>query len=245
VRNTAKRCRTVVLGASVAALSAAGACPNANAAGEAAPAAHAPRGVVAHARRKPRRRPRPRTAPAPHGPYVYTIHVGGEINVEKADVQCSGSSIKFTRSSLVMPETSAATTLFYRNESSWGKRVTITAGPATKITISWTPPAERREAEAEANAHNGEIRNPRLQGQEDTGIAGTVCAATSPNAGLGDIGEGEVTWRLPRPVTSLAALLALPATSVYTNEYMLVFEVLPDGSVPDFTAFQALEPAHS
>jgi len=235
--NTAKRCRTVVLGASVAALGVAGACTDANAASD----AHAPRAVAAHARAKPRRRPRPRAAP--HAPYVYAIHVGGEINVERADVQCSGSSIKFTRSSLVMPETSAATALFYRNESSWGKRVTITAGPATKITISWTPPAERREAEAEANAHNGEIRNPRLQGQEDTGLASTVCAATAPNAGLGDIGEGEVTWRLPRPVTSLAALLAQPATSVYTNEYMLVFEILPDGSVPNFAAFQALEPA--
>jgi hypothetical protein len=239
----AKRCRSVVLGTSVAALGAVGGCPAASAANTESVAAHPPVGVVA--RSHPKRRhhrvvPRPSTH---HGPYVYAIHVGGEINVEKADVQCSGSSIKFTRSSLVMPETSAATTLFYRNESSWGKRVTLTAGPATTLTISWTPPAERREAEAEANAHNGEIRNPRLQGQEDTGLASTVCAATAPNAGLGDIGEGEVTWRLPRPVTSLAALLAQPATSVYTNEYMLVFEILPDGSVPSFTAFQALEPA--
>ena len=139
-----------------------------------------------------------------------------------------------------MPETSAATALFYRNESFWGKRVTITAGPTAKVTISWTPPAERREAEAEATAHNGEIRNPRLWGQEDTGLAGTVCAATTPNAALGDIGEGEVTWRLPRPVTSVAALLAQPATSVYTNEYMLVFEILPDGTVPNFAPYQTL-----
>ena len=142
--------------------------------------------------------------------------------------------------SLVMPETSAATALFYRNESFWGKRVTITAGPTAKVTISWTPPAERREAEAEAAAHNGEIRNPRLWGQEDTGLAGAVCAATTPNAALGDIGEGEVTWRLPRPVTSVAALLAQPATSVYTNEYMLVFEILPDGTVPNFAPYQTL-----
>lgn len=74
--------------------------------------------------------------------------------------------------------------------------------------------------------------------QWDSGAAGAVCAATSPNAGLGDIGEGEVTWRLPQPVASVAALLAQPAASVYTNEYMLVFEILPDRSVPTFTPFQ-------
>jgi hypothetical protein len=159
--------------------------------------------------------------------------------VEKANTQCSSGSIRLTDVKLVMPETRATEDLFYRNESFWGKRATITAGPAAKVTISWTPPAERREAEAEANAHNGEVRNPRLQGQEDSGAAGTVCAATTPNAALGDIGEGEVTWSLPRPVTSVAALLAQPATSLYTNEYMLMFEILPDGTVPNFTPFNS------
>jgi hypothetical protein len=236
----AKRCRTVILGASVAVLGAATACPDANAASKAAPATQGTRAAVAHVHHKPRRRPWPRTAPAPHGPYVYAIRVGGEINVKKTDVQCSGSSIWLTQVSLVMPETSAAGALFNRNESFWDKHVTITAGPTAKVTISWKPPAERREAEAEANAHNGEIRNPRLWGQEDSGAAGTVCAATAPNAALGDIAEAEVTWRLPQPGASVAALLAQPATSVYTNEYMLVFEILPDGSVPSFTPYETI-----
>lgn len=237
-----KRCRTVILGASVAALGAATACPDANAASEAAPMKQEARAVVARAHHKPRHRPRPRTAPTPtpHGPYVYKISIGGEINVEKADVRCSGSSITLSQVSLVMPGTSATTALFNRNESFWDKQVTITVGPAGKVTISWRPPAQRREAEAEANAHNGEIRNPHLWTQEDTGAAGTVCAATSPNAALGDIGEGEVTWSLPRPVSSVAALLAQPATSFYTNEYMLIFEILPDGSVPSFTPYETL-----
>ena len=89
----AKRARSVVLSASVAALGAAGSCPAANAASEAAPAARPVRAVVARAHANPRRRPRP-PAPAPHGPYVYTVHVGGEINVEKANTQCAGGSIK-------------------------------------------------------------------------------------------------------------------------------------------------------
>lgn len=241
MRNTAKRCRTVVLSASVVALGAATACPDASAANEAAPPPHGAPAVAARAHRKPRRRPRPKTAPPPHGPYVYKVSIGGEINVEKADVQCSGSSIRLSDVKLVMPETRATEDLFYRNESFWGGRATITMGPTATITASsWLPPAERREAEAEANAHNGEILNPRLQGQKTTSLAGTVCAATKPNAALGDIGEGEVTWRLPRPVASVAALLAQPATSVYTNEYMLVFEIFPDGTVPTFTPFQPI-----
>jgi hypothetical protein len=234
----AKRCKTVILGASVAALGAAGSCPAANAANKAAPSLHASRAVGAHAHAKPRRRVQPKTAP--HGPYVYKVTIGGEINVEKANAQCSGSSIRLTDVKLVMPETRVTEDLFYRNESFWGGRATITVGPAARITASsWTPPAERREAEAEANAHNGAILNPRLQGQKTTGLAGTVCAATAPNAALGDIGEGEVTWRLPRPITSVAALIAQPATSVYTNEYMLAFEIFPDGTVPSFTPFNS------
>ncbi len=45
---------------------------------------------------------------------------------------------------------------------------------------------------------------------------------------------------LPRPVASVAALLAQAATSFYTNEYMLIFEILPDGTVPRFAPYEAL-----
>jgi hypothetical protein len=127
--------------------------------------------------------------------------------------------------------------LWERDPAAWNKAYTVTVAPSTTITVSWTPPAERHEAEAEANANHGEIRNPRLQGQDDPTSAAALCAATSPNAGVAELGRAVVTWRLPRPARSLAAFTTTTPTSIKPLEYTDDFEVLPNGSVPAFAPF--------
>ena len=135
----------------------------------------------------------------------------------------------------LFPEGRNAGALWQRDPSSWRRTFTLTTQPTTKITASWEPPAQQREAEEEAATHNGEVLNPRLQSREDSTTASAICAATTPNAAIGSIGMAAVTWRLPEPVSSVAALLRHTPTSIQPNEYMLAFEVLPNGTVPAFS----------
>jgi hypothetical protein len=78
-----------------------------------------------------------------------------------------------------------------------------------------------------------------LWGQNDSAPVSAVCAATSPGAVVGEIGEGVATWVLPVPVRSAAALMATPPTNIYPNEYSVTFEVLPNGTVPPFAPFNS------
>jgi hypothetical protein len=218
----AKRCRSVVIGASVAALGATGACPAANAEGNATNA-RAPRAAETREHSTPRRH-----VERHHGPHVYKVTVGAEIRAEAPNASCAGSSIKFSRLAFTMSESPAAEALSERDPSFWRGRFTVTAGPATTITVPWSSPAETREAEE----HGGAI--PNGHGAWATAPAARVCAATTPGASLGSIGEGVVTWRLPAPVTSVAALLAQPPTSATFNEVMVAFAIQPNGSIPAF-----------
>lgn len=229
----ARRCRSVVFSASVVALGATGACPAANAANEHAPTMPKPTTTVRH------ERPR-HSSPKPtlrKGDYVYKVFLGGTKAPEgKPNVACSGSSMRLTGIT-TYPDSNNASALWERTPAAWKKRNTITTGPATTITVSWLPAAKQREAEEEAAAHNGSVLNPRLSGQPDSALTSAVCAATSPGASIGDIGEGLATWVLSTPATSAAALMATPPTNIYPNEYSVAFEVLPNGSVPSFAPF--------
>jgi hypothetical protein len=161
---------------------------------------------------------------------VYRVAIGGEIREERPNTACAGNRIRLSNVTLAAPGTKITEALFYRHESSWGGRGTITTSPATTITMPWNSPQETREAEQ----HAGTIPNPR--GTSATAPAARICAATTPNAALGSVGEGVVTWRLARPATSVAALLAQAPANVNLNELMVAFAIQPDGSVPAFTA---------
>lgn len=221
----AKRCRSIVLSASVAALGTTAACPAANAEGSGGPVpASAPRAAAVREHATPKRH-----VARHRGAYVYEVAVGGELRSEAPNTSCAGNSIRFTRLTFKMSESPAADALSERDPSFWRDRFTVTAGPATTITMPWNSPQETREAEE----HNGVIQNGH--GTWATAPAARVCAATSPDAALGSVGEGIVTWRLPAPVTSVAALLAQSPTSATFNELMVAFSIQPDGSVPAFT----------
>ena len=168
------------------------------------------------------------------GSYVYEATLGGELSSTRPNTSCSGSVIRLVRVTL-FPEGRNAGALWQRDPSSWRGTFTLTTQPATKITASWEPPAQQREAEEEAATHNGEVLNPRLQSREDSTTASAICAATTPRATIGSIGMAAVTWRLPEPASSVAALLRHTPTSIQPNEYMLAFEVLPNGTVPAFS----------
>jgi hypothetical protein len=230
---TRKRAFSAVLGTSAAALSAAGACPPADAAAAHAPTAPKPAMTVRHERSR-------HSSPKPtlrKGDYVYKVFIGGTKAPEgKPNVACSGSSMRLTGIT-TYPDSNDASALWERTPAAWKKRNTITTGPATTITVSWLPAAEQREAEEEAATHNGSVLNPRLSGQPDSALTSAVCAATSPGASVGDIGEGLATWVLPAPARSAAALMATPPTNIYPNEYSVAFEVLPNGSVPAFSPY--------
>jgi len=62
---------------------------------------------------------------------------------------------------------------------------------------------------------------PNSRGLTSTTLASSVCAPTTPNTAIGSVGEGVVTWRLPRPARSVAALVAQPPTSVNLNELVV------------------------
>jgi hypothetical protein len=234
----AKRCRAVAISASVAAISAATACQAADAASEVTPTAHAPRTAATHEHAGSHRRRKPSVAPKPspqHGPYVYTVVIGEtEADENTPNVTCAGAGMRITGLG-TFAESPDATALWERTPSAWKQTYAITAGPATTITVSWTPPSERREAEEESDAHNGFILNKRLWGKPDTTLASTICAATTPGAVVGEVGEALATWVLPAPASSAAALMATPPTNVSPNELRIAFEVLPNGSVPAFT----------
>ncbi|MGO9319675.1 MAG: hypothetical protein ACLQBY_02565 [Solirubrobacteraceae bacterium] len=234
----AKRCRAVAISASVAAIGAATACPAANAASEAAPTAHAPRAAVTREHAGSRRRRKPSVAPKPathQGDYVYTVVIGEtEADENTPNVTCTGAGMRITGLG-TYAESPDATALWERTPAAWKRAYTVTTGPATTITVGWTPPSERREVEEESDAHNGFILNPRLWSKPDTALASTICAATTPGAVVGEVGEALATWALPAPARSAAALMATPPTNVYPNELRIAFEVLPDGSVPAFT----------
>jgi hypothetical protein len=227
----AKRCRAVAISASVAAISAATACQAADAASEAASTAHAPRAADKreHAGSHRRRKPSPQ-----HGPYVYTVVIGEtEADENTPNMTCTAAGMRITGVG-TFAESPDATALWERTPAAWKRLYAITTGPATTVTVGWTPPSERREAEEESDAHNGFILNPRLWSKPETTLASTICAATTPGAVVGEVGEALATWVLPAPASSAAALMATPPTNVSPNELRIAFEVLPGGSVPAF-----------
>jgi hypothetical protein len=226
-----RRCRSVVLGASVAALGATGACPAANAASSGTPA----RAAFARKHAAPRHR-----APHPaahHGKYVYKAVIGNTVATEnEPNMACtSDGGARLTHIAFAELNGPGSFKIWAQHPAAFNKTYTLTATPTTTITVSWLPAAEQREAEEEA-AHTGNVSNPRLQGQNDTTTVSAVCAA-APRSGanIAEIGEATATWELPAPVTSLAALTHHAPTNITPNEYTAVFEVLPNGTVPPFT----------
>jgi hypothetical protein len=231
-----KRCRSVVLGASVAALGATGAgtCPAANAAN--VPGSHGPRAAVARKHAKPRRRA-PHSA-VHHGKYVYEAVIGNtEATANEPNMACASAGARLTRIAFAELNGPGSFKIWAQHPAAFNKTYTLTTSPATTITVSWLPAAEQREAEEEA-ARTGNVSNPRLQGQNDTTTVSAVCAAAPrPGANIAEIGEATATWELPAPVTSLAALTRYAPTSITPNEYSAAFEVLPNGTVPPFAPF--------
>lgn len=240
MRITRKRAMSVVLGISTAALSAAAVCPAANATPDARKPVSAKTPAAEHPRpsRSPSLRELERQVPSPDGEYVYKAVIDGQISVEKPNTSCSGSVIRLAGVTLEA-QGQNANSFWFKNPNSWNGTFTLTTSPATTITVSWLPPAERREAAEEAATHNGSVLNPRLWGKPDAAPVSSICSATAPNAALGGISEGVVTWQLPRPAKSVAALLTYPAANIYPNQYMLAFEALPDGTVPAFAPFNS------
>ncbi len=241
-----RRCRSIVMSTSVVALGATGACPAANAASGPASGPHGERAGIARKHVNPRRRHHSPKPVGPQGAYVYEAAIEAEVNANEANARCVTGTMKLIgvglspegpNESYTRPPTVARNSndLWDQNPAAWEGPHTITTGPGTTLTMQWTPPAERREAEEESQRNNGEVRDPRLMGQEDTGLASTVCAATTPDAGVLSIGKGLATWRLSRAVTSLHALLSQPVTSIVASEYVAGgLEILPNGSVPPF-----------
>ncbi len=210
----AKRCRAIMVGASVAALGATGACPAAHATNE--HSAHAQRPVVAHDRGRHSHRP---ATTAPPGGYVYEVDAEGETSVNDANAVCSGSQIRVSGLTLSSEGPDEGVTkppvvarnsfeLWTKNPAAWERLNTVTMGPQTTITY-----------------------------QHDTTTASSMCAATTPDANVASIGRATVTWRLPTPVDSLASLLAQVPASVILGEYIASFEILPNGTVPTFTPY--------
>lgn len=243
----ARRCRAVVIGASVAALGATGACASAEAATTRVQASQAKAPAATLARRHERRRHhRPAAAPH-HGPFVYeaqiTNLVPGYSPSSPPNTSCTPSGgarvvrVSFEEATEKFGHDEGPVGVLWEHPGVLARVYSLTLSPATKITVNWLPRAERKEALEDAAAHHGFILNPRLQGQEDTTTIGTVCAAAQqPNSPIADVGaKTTLTWRLPAPVPSLAALAAQPAASITPDDDGEAFEVLPNGSVPPFT----------
>ncbi|HUN79778.1 MAG TPA: hypothetical protein VMU32_12700 [Solirubrobacteraceae bacterium] len=209
------------MSASFAAMSAAGACPAANATSN---PTTSPQAAGKH--HAPQRRP----ATSRRGPYVYAVTIGGEISTQRPNARCSSNAIRLTSIALRMSESRAAEALANRDPSFWTKRVTITLGAATAVTMPWNSAEETREAEE----HEGAIPNGRETWA--TAPAGRICAATTPDAVLGSVGEGVITWRLHTPVNTVAALLSNAPATFVVNELMAAFAVQPNGTVPRFAA---------
>ncbi len=216
---TRKRAMSAVMGSGVAALSVA-ACPPANAS-ESSHAAPSKQAAVRHERTRSRR---PHARPPHNGDYVYKVTISGEISNTRANTACSGSSLKIVGVT-TYPESRSTTALWERSTATWRQHFTITSGPATTITVPYTTPAELAEAEA----HDGNAPNsPSVTG---TASASRVCAAAAPNAGVASVGEGIVTWRLPKPAKGVAALLSQPPTNIDLNKLAMAFTIQPGGAV--------------
>lgn len=234
----AKRCRSIMLSASVAAL-ATGACPVAAAANKAPSRPHATRDAVSrNAIRHRHRRPRPASL---RGPFVYQVLAESEISLEHSNASCAGPALRlvgFTLSPegpnerVTRPPAVArnANQLWLQNPAAWGRLLTINTGPETTVRVLWLPP----KLEQESYTDKGGV-DPRFVGQEDSTTASRICSASTPDAAVASIGRAEITWRLAAPVRNLAALLAQPPTSIQMREYSAAFEVLPDSTVPTFS----------
>lgn len=224
-----RRCRAVVLGASVAALGATGACPAANAAkaqgAVPAPRSQKPARLHHHA---PKRRARPVTTPH-HGDYVYEVSIEGELSFTKANMTCSGLTLKLTGVT-GFPATNNASALWYKRPEGWNRVYTITTGPATTITVPYTTPAELTEAEERhERGEPAEPRHPRnLTG---TALTSQLCADARPNAGVGSQGGGVATWRLPQPAVTAAALMSQTPTNIDLSKLGMSFNIKPNGTI--------------
>ncbi len=240
----AKRCKSVVLGASVAvgvgALGATGACPAAGAASSEAPSSHAPQAATARKNSKSRHR----LPTHPQRAYVYEAGIGDtEATENEPNMECSGAG--GTVSGATLADTGFDATVFKgpnvgsmerRHPAMFNRTYTLTLSTETTITVNWLPRAEEQEVIEESEQHNGEVLNPRFNGQEDTATIGSICAAaTRPHAFVAEIGQATAKWVLAAPVPNLAALAKLPPTSITPNEYRVAFEVLPNGTVPPFS----------
>lgn len=225
----AKRCRSVVLSASVAALGATGACPAAGATPERDSAARKP--ATVHRHHQHHQRPSRAPVGTPRGGYVYAVYAEGQVSTQHPNTSCAGATIKLARLAL-FAEDANAVALWGRNPQQWERPYTVTTGPATTFTLWWTTEAENREAEENGGkiAHSANLTG--------TAPAANVCAATTPNAALGGVGRVTITWRLAAPARSVAALVAQPPTNIDPSEYMLAFQILPSGAVPAFSASQ-------
>lgn len=235
----AKRCRAVVLGASVAvgALGATGACAAGAASGE-TPSPGASQATTASKHPKFRRRL------SAHGAYVYEAVIGDtEVTENEPNMECSGVGRAASGATLVDTGFNAAVFkgpnlagMERRNPAMFNHTYALTLAPTTTITVNWLPHTAEQEALEEGDQHNGEVSNPRFKGQDDTATIGTVCAsATRPNAYIAEIGQATAKWVLTAPAPNLAALAKLPPASITPNEYRAAFEVLPNGTVPAFS----------
>lgn len=212
----------------------------------ACPAASAEKTESGH-RAKPRvaRRHHTRTHPAPEhkGPYKYVIEVDDELPGRapyEANLSCDssggGATLRVMLEWVEGPGVVGETML--ENEKALRKPYTIPLAPATTIMASYMTPAEEAGREEEFQKHDGVDSNPNYQGHEEIGPIGRVCAATSPGAGLGELGpKSEVKWTLSSPAPSLNALLKDPPTRVNPNWDSLAFTILPDGTVPAFAPY--------
>jgi hypothetical protein len=202
-----------------AALSAAAACPAANAA-----EVNAPAKSTAEHHAKPHGHP-----PSRRSPYVYRATIGAQVSTTSNNMFCSGSAIRFVGVNVDPEPGDAAEPLWERTPSAWKHRFTFVAGPATTISVPWDTAQEKREAEE----HGRNVPNPK--GVWATAPARRICAATTANAGLASVGEAVVTWRLSARAKSVAALLAQTPANVAINELATGFHIEADGTVPAFS----------
>jgi hypothetical protein len=168
---------------------------------------------------------------------VYKATIGDTVATQgDPNMACSGGGgARLKRIAFADLEGPGAFKIWAGNPEAFNKTYTLTATPTTTVTVNWLPANERREA-LEEGARIGDVRNPRLQGQEDTATVSAVCAASAkPGARIAEIGLAQATWELSAPVTSLAALTRYAPTNITPSEYSVAFEVLPNGTVPPFT----------
>jgi len=137
----AKRCRSVVLSASVAALGATGACSAAGAAPEHEPAASKPAAIHRrHHQHQHQQRPSRAPVGTPRGGYAYEVYAEGQISAQRPNASCAGSAIRLVRLTL-FGESANTGALWQREPGQWERPYTVTTGPATTFTLPWTTEA--------------------------------------------------------------------------------------------------------